>query len=124
MHWACKRGHDHIEKILLDYGADKGKKNFKGETPYDLTSHLNLNSQEQVSIHHPEELSNKYLPNYLRNPQIGTQLEIGNIKRSKHTDFSTMPTTALPSSPNDGRFSKKYSELLRYKKLYKNIFEH
>lgn len=118
LHWACKRGHDDIEKILLDNGADKSKKNYKGETPYDLSSHLNLNSQEQVSIHQSEELPNIYLPNYLKNPQFGTQLDISNIKRGKHTDFSTMPTTALPSSPNDGESTKKYIELSRYKKLF------
>lgn len=87
---------------MLDYGAEKNKKNFKGETPYELCFQPNVNGQEQVSMHQ-EELPNKYLPNYLRNPQIGTQLDIGNIIRSKHTDFSTMPTTTLPSSPNDGK---------------------
>lgn len=100
LHWACKRNHDHIEKILLDYGADKYKKNFKGETAYDLSIHPN--NQEPVGIHH-EDFSTKYIPSYLKNPPIGAQLDIGNIIRSKHTDFSTMPTTSLPSSPNDGK---------------------
>lgn len=86
---------------MLDYGADKNKKNFKGETPYDFSFCPNSNSQEQISLQ--DDSSNKYIPNYLRNPQIGTHLEIANIKRNKHTDFSTMPTTTLPSSPNDGK---------------------
>lgn len=103
MHWACKRGHEHIQKLLLEHGADMNKTNFKGEAPHDLSSFQDTNSDEIIMNVQQEELSNKYIPNYLKNPQIGTQLEIGNILRNKHTDFSTMPTTTLPSSPNDGR---------------------
>lgn len=39
----------------------------------------------------------KFVPNYLKNGPINGQVDMGPRLRSRHTDFSGLPTTALPS---------------------------
>ncbi|CAH1154652.1 unnamed protein product [Phaedon cochleariae] len=94
LHWACKRGNEDIAKILIANGADQHIKDFKGLLPFEVCSFSsNQNQGDQVGV--------KFTPNYLRNPPLSSQVELGNIIKSKHTDFGRMPTTSLPTSQND-----------------------
>lgn len=99
MHWACKRGNEEITKLLIDHGANKQIKSFKGETPSDLCGYPG--TLEQLGVQQ-DELGIKFIPNYLKNPPLNGQVDIGPRLRPKHTDLSNMPTTSLPTTQNDG----------------------
>lgn len=99
MHWACKRGNEEITKLLIDHGANKQIKTFKGETPSDLCGYPG--TLEQLGVQQ-DELGIKFIPNYLKNPPLNGQVDIGSRLRPKHTDLSNMPTTSLPTTQNDG----------------------
>lgn len=106
MHWACKRDNEDAVRLLLKNGANPNIENNKGEKPGFLCS----NSAIQVlfgesNAHNStmyEDKTAKYTPNYLRNPVINGQVEIGPRLRTRHTDFSSLPTTMLPAQ-NDGK---------------------
>lgn len=44
-----------------------------------------------------EDNSLKFIPNYLKNPPINGQVDLGAKLRTRHPDFASMPTTILPS---------------------------
>nr|XP_023027255.1 ankyrin repeat domain-containing protein 40-like [Leptinotarsa decemlineata]XP_023027256.1 ankyrin repeat domain-containing protein 40-like [Leptinotarsa decemlineata]XP_023027257.1 ankyrin repeat domain-containing protein 40-like [Leptinotarsa decemlineata] len=96
LHWACKRGNDDIAKILIENGADQSIRNFKGLTPSEVCypeSEQIGNQQDQTGL--------RYTPNYLKNPSINSQVDIGSRIRTKHSDLAKMPTTSLPTSQSD-----------------------
>ncbi|KAG5886170.1 hypothetical protein JTB14_024850 [Gonioctena quinquepunctata] len=97
LHWACKRGNEQISKILIENGADPNIKNFKGLTP----SEVCYPDSDQI-INQQDQLSFKNTPNYIRNPSLNCQVDVGSRVRTKqHTDLARMPTTLLPASQND-----------------------
>ncbi|XP_049817475.1 ankyrin repeat domain-containing protein 40 isoform X4 [Aethina tumida] len=105
LHWACKRNHEDIVRILLENGADKTLQTVKGETPASVCTSQNILDllgvpYKPVNNHMDEELGMKFTPNYIKNPPINGQVDIGRL-RSKHTDFSNMQTTTLPAAQND-----------------------
>ncbi|XP_057654548.1 ankyrin repeat domain-containing protein 40-like [Diorhabda carinulata] len=93
LHWAYKRGNENIIKLLNDHGANPDIKNFKGQTPNDLCP--NLNTSNDTS-----DYGSKFIPNYLKNPPLQIDLELGNRMR-KGSDFANMPITPLPVLQND-----------------------
>ncbi|KAJ8946303.1 hypothetical protein NQ318_004192 [Aromia moschata] len=98
LHWACKRGNEEVAKLLVSHGADKSIKTFKGETPIDLCGYPN--TLEQLGVQQ-DELGLKFIPNYIKNPPLNGQVDVGPRIRPKHADFSNMPTTSLPAAQND-----------------------
>ncbi|KAJ8923193.1 hypothetical protein NQ315_001747 [Exocentrus adspersus] len=99
LHWACKRGNEEITKSLIDHGANKLMKNFKGEIPSDLCAYPG--TLEQLGVQQ-DELGIKFIPNYIKSPPLNGQVDIGpRHLRPKHTDLSSMPTTCLPTSQSD-----------------------
>lgn len=49
-----------------------------------------------------EDKNIKFAPNYLRNPVLNGQVDINPRLRTRHTDFSSLPTTMLPAQ-TDGK---------------------
>ncbi|XP_063903597.1 ankyrin repeat domain-containing protein 40-like isoform X2 [Zophobas morio] len=85
LHWAAKRGNTQVADLLLNHGANPKIENSKGEDPAQAA-----NNEEQVV---------KFTPNYLKNPPINGQVDIGKLRGKP--DFSAMPTTTLPACLND-----------------------
>lgn len=96
--------------MLLNNGADSQLENNKGEKPVNLCSNPAILSLlgETITVNSMfEEKNLKYTPNYLRNQPLNGQVDIGPRIRTRHTDFTSMPTTMLPSQ-NDGRKLNTY----------------
>jgi hypothetical protein len=84
LHWAAKRGNVEVADVLVNHGANIKVENSKGEEPAQPSN---------------EEQAVKFTPNYLRNPPVNGQVDIGKLRGKP--DFSAMPTTALPACLND-----------------------
>ncbi|KAJ3617548.1 hypothetical protein MTP99_007261 [Tenebrio molitor] len=84
LHWAAKRGNVEVADVLVNHGANTKVENSKGEEPAQPSN---------------EEQAVKFTPNYLRNPPVNGQVDIGKLRGKP--DFSAMPTTALPACLND-----------------------
>lgn len=104
LHWAAKRGHCEIVNILLNHGANSKIEAHKGETPGSLCTNPSalalLGIGEEHIYSNNEEQGNRFTPNYIRNPAINGQVDIGKLRGKP--DFSAMPTTTLPALLNDG----------------------
>ncbi|XP_044253261.1 ankyrin repeat domain-containing protein 40-like isoform X2 [Tribolium madens] len=99
LHWAAKRGNSQVADILLSHGANPKIQNHKGETPGNLCSNpetLALLGEDPSQAPHDDP---KFTPNYLKNPPVNGQVDIGKLRGKP--DFSTMPTTTLPACLND-----------------------
>lgn len=104
MHWACKRNNPEAVRLLLNHGAEKNIENNKGETPANVSANqaiLSLLGETNSVSTSPEDLGLRFTPNYLKNAPINGQVDIGRL-RPKHTDLTSMPTTTLPASLNNG----------------------
>ncbi|XP_018329723.1 ankyrin repeat domain-containing protein 40 isoform X1 [Agrilus planipennis] len=109
LHWACKRGNEDVVKILMNNGADPKVETFKGETAAHLCSNssilalLGISDDSAISSSSSNSEDNKLsiIPNYLRNPPVNPQVDIGNRTRSRHSVISNMPTTMLPAVQAD-----------------------
>ncbi|ERL91398.1 hypothetical protein D910_08730, partial [Dendroctonus ponderosae] len=102
LHWACKRGNEKIVRQLLNYGADKSVKNSKGETPSDICTFSNIHELlgSNKNIDTGGQVSNAFLPSYIKNAPLNGQIELGPI-RIKQPDLLSMPNTSLPATQND-----------------------
>lgn len=111
MHWACKRGNEEIVRILLSYGADPNIQTNKSETPVDLCTNPSilelLGAPNHVPCTTAEDLSLRFIPNYLRNPPLNGTVDVEPKMRPRHADFTSMPTTTLPAQ-NDGNYFTVY----------------
>jgi len=108
LHWACRRGNEEVARILINNGADPNVENFKGETPSHVCSNSSIFSflgepAKSVANNtpYPEDSSLKFVPNYIKNPPLNGHIDLGARLRSRHTDLSNMPTTALPAQSDD-----------------------
>ncbi|RZC27648.1 ankyrin repeat domain-containing protein 40 [Asbolus verrucosus] len=103
LHWAAKRGNSEVADILINHGANTKIENNKGETPAHLCTNpvtLALLGEEFVSAPPDnEDQVLKFAPNYIKNPPINGQVDIGKLRGKP--DFSAMPTTTLPACLND-----------------------
>ncbi|CAG9865155.1 unnamed protein product [Phyllotreta striolata] len=96
LHWAHKRGNDHVIKLLTEHGGNPEIRNFKGQT----ASELRYNSSDTVR-EDLNELGVKFIPNYLRNPALTIDFDVNNRVKNKSSDFASMPITPLPASQSD-----------------------
>ncbi|KAF2898167.1 hypothetical protein ILUMI_08008 [Ignelater luminosus] len=108
LHWACKRGNEEAARLLIHNGADPSVENFKGETPASICSNSSIFSllgepckPAINSSPYTEDSALKFIPNYIKNPPLNGQIDLGPRLRSRHPDLSNMPTTALPSQTDD-----------------------
>ncbi|KAI4457022.1 ankyrin repeat domain 40 [Holotrichia oblita] len=103
LHWASRRGQEQIVRILLNNGADTKIENNKNEKPADLCTNpniLTLLGETPVNINSLYLEEPKFAPNYLKNPPLNGQVDIGKL-RARHSDFFAMPTTVLPAQNDD-----------------------
>ncbi|KAK9883076.1 hypothetical protein WA026_001278 [Henosepilachna vigintioctopunctata] len=101
LHWACKRGHEDIARILLKQGADPSILTNKNETAAYLCSNPSildiLGTGDNLSSGITNLNNSEYIPHYIRIP---TEAETTR-PRFKHPNINNMPTTMLPSVQND-----------------------
>lgn len=76
LHWAVKRGHEDVVKMLLQYGANPNIENNKQEKPACLSTKPNISqllgeTDDQVTFR-KQELD--FIPNYLVNPPLFVDL--------------------------------------------------
>ncbi|CAG9830609.1 unnamed protein product [Diabrotica balteata] len=91
LHWAYKRGNNHLIKLLIDHGANRDIRNSKGQTPEEVSpDYVDLNSKDKSSV---DGLN--YVPNYLKNPPVSVDLGTGH-KKQKTTDYrnGSVPTSS------------------------------
>ncbi|KAL3272461.1 hypothetical protein HHI36_013941 [Cryptolaemus montrouzieri] len=134
LHWACKKGHEDIVRILLEQGADPTIVTDKNETIRDVCSSDSLleklakgnliNSTNNINS------DNKFVPSYIKNSS-----QVDSVRpRIKHSDISNMPTTMLPSVQDDDivlkiRISGSCDpdfieiEIAKWKLTYKNLLK-
>lgn len=79
-------------------------KNSKGETPSDICTFSNilelLGSNKDIDT--GGQLSNVFVPSYIKNAPLNAQIELGPI-RIKQPDLLSMPNTSLPATQTDGK---------------------
>ncbi|XP_072098330.1 ankyrin repeat domain-containing protein 40 isoform X1 [Mobula birostris] len=107
LHWACKRGHQHIVPDLLDAGADSGILTSRGESAAQLTSKpeikamLGVDEDPGPAVNGRSELP--IIPNYLANPPLpvlesrrgySSSPGSGSPARTAHTQL--VPTATYP----------------------------
>lgn len=104
LHWACKRGNERIARLLLDYGADKRLKNYKGEVASDICTYSNINellgSNDTTKNSQGHQDSNQFVPSYIKYAPLNPQVDVG-PHRVKQPDFLSMPKTSLPAALNN-----------------------
>ncbi|XP_057301292.1 ankyrin repeat domain-containing protein 40-like [Hydractinia symbiolongicarpus] len=113
LHWAAKRGHTALVKILMHNGGDADLKNFKGETAYDIALNKELkeilfNNHEESStsqicqkevqdltkemnnnsVFKPIPSEKKFVPNYLSNPVFPYNGRQNNLFKPQATNGS------------------------------------
>jgi ankyrin repeat protein len=106
LHWAAKRGHVDVVRILLMYGARKDIQTKKGETCADLTKNQEirrmLGLEESVGDEDLES-KNTFVPNYIQNPDhmklwsLPDEVESPAIK-PMDSQNSSKPVVAQPHS--------------------------
>ncbi|XP_072380281.1 ankyrin repeat domain-containing protein 40-like [Diabrotica undecimpunctata] len=93
LHWAYKRGNNHLIKLLIDHGANGDVRNSKGQTPQEVSPYyVDLNSKDKSS-----DDGLNYVPNYLKNPPLSVDLGTGH-KKQKTTDCRNAP---VPTSSSE-----------------------
>jgi len=102
--------------LLLDYGADKRLKNYKGEVASDICTYSNINellgSNDTTKNSQGHQDSNQFVPSYIKYAPLNPQVDVG-PHRVKQPDFLSMPKTSLPAAlNNDGKYCKKISNVL------------
>ncbi|KAF5287501.1 hypothetical protein FQA39_LY04129 [Lamprigera yunnana] len=106
LHWACKRGNEEVARLLIDNGADITVENFKGETAATVCTSTSIYSllegdKPQNNFTPSSDDNVKFVPNYIKNPPLNGNIELGSRLRARHPDLSTMPTTILPAQSDD-----------------------
>ncbi|XP_044732958.1 ankyrin repeat domain-containing protein 40-like [Chrysoperla carnea] len=100
LHWAAKRGHAEIVRELLMKGADPRILNDKGETPLAVATDPEirklLGGQPIINVN-----ENIFKPNYLKNPPLNGQVDIGPRRRLHASEIANMKSTTLPSHTED-----------------------
>ena len=104
LHWACKRNHEDLVKVLLENGANPELKNCVGERPANLCNSLailellgeNTSTVPKENVYNVEP-NLKFVPNYINYPSLNGQVDVRSRLHSRHPDFSSLPTTSLPS---------------------------
>ncbi|XP_044759643.1 ankyrin repeat domain-containing protein 40-like [Coccinella septempunctata] len=133
LHWACKKGHEDITKLLLSRGADPTIVNNKNETPADICSSPSVfNSfMDGISLANNRLYEFKLRTNILKNSNQTDPT----LSRIKHSNITYMPSTMLPSivpdedivlkirisGSNDPDFIEV--ELPKWKLTYKNLLK-
>lgn len=82
LHWAAKRGHRDVVKILLSNGADVSLRNKNKDTALSLCSspevrHLLMNdAEESMPLEPTTESKLPIIPNYLKHPPLADRVEL------------------------------------------------
>ncbi|XP_054284279.1 ankyrin repeat domain-containing protein 40-like isoform X2 [Macrosteles quadrilineatus] len=84
LHWACKRGHVDIVRILLGNNADKTIVAEKGETPLSLATKPEVRQLLGADGSSPEEPSLPIAPNYLKNPPLNGKVDLYPVNGMNH----------------------------------------
>lgn len=76
LHWAVKRGHEDIVKLLLQYGADPNIENNKGQKAPFLSTKSNISKLfgEANITDSSGETELNFVPNYMENPPLFVDL--------------------------------------------------
>ncbi|KAI8836592.1 hypothetical protein BC829DRAFT_493363 [Chytridium lagenaria] len=100
LHWASKRGHADVVRLLLVKGADATIKNSKGETPADLAassvaSIFNIPPEKTTRLQ--EENAKQFIPNYLRKDDIVADVPTDIAHTTPTPAPAPTPTPIVPS---------------------------
>lgn len=101
LHWAAKRGHGGIVKLLLDRGADEAIVNSQGQTALEMATDFKVRTLLGDDSPAEDKAGGDKLPitpNYLRNPEfphharpeIGTFTSKATNSLQAYTDFGTV----------------------------------
>ncbi|KAI3387041.1 hypothetical protein SNEBB_008293 [Seison nebaliae] len=142
LHWACKRNHLDIAKLLILSKGDVDAKNDKDETPGELTTSSEIKkfvneerSRRRLKLIEKKNEEDKLdiLPNYLKFPQVNSftqmeakennQLIMLRVKIEKENDFYEIETDIRFVSLNDliKLIGEKMSKILQKTIRIKNI---
>jgi len=99
LHWAAKRGHIEIVKLLLYSGADSKILTEKGETAAQLATHPEVRGILGGDMNgETSESSLPITPNYIKNPPLNAKVDyingIINRRQQEHSE-------SYPTHPND-----------------------
>ncbi|KAI9197156.1 uncharacterized protein BJ171DRAFT_241155 [Polychytrium aggregatum] len=77
LHWASQRGHAEVVRYLIAHGADREVRNSKDQTALDLAKSSEVQialgvgeSRDVDSTPKGDSTDEKFVPNYLRNPEL------------------------------------------------------
>lgn len=88
MHWAAKRGHRDVVKILLSNGADASLRNKNKDTALSLCSNpevrqlLISDSEEHFPLESSSETKLPIVPNYLKHPPLADRVDLPETRRN------------------------------------------
>lgn len=109
LHWACKRGHEDVVRVLLNNGADINLETNNAEKPASLCTHSNIAQLLGEPVAQPTSPHNnhleagdelKFVPNYIKNAPINGRVELNFMPRSAALPITSLPSNAVHSSAN------------------------
>lgn len=88
LHWAAKRGHRDVVKILLSNGADPSLRNKNKDVALSLCSNpevrqlLISDSEDSLALDVPSETKLPIVPNYLKHPPLADRVDLPEIRQN------------------------------------------
>ncbi|KAJ1527133.1 hypothetical protein ONE63_008667 [Megalurothrips usitatus] len=107
LHWAAKRGHKDIVRILLANGASVTQRTKSKDTPLSLCSNpeirqlLMSETDEDLSRDLPSESRLPIVPNYLKHPTLGEKVDIHETRKTSLVPEKAPVVERVPHLPDE-----------------------